>query len=115
MCLQDAACLASRACFSTTCHKFVVELSTLGLSQVCKLWFGVSKRMPHAGNMSPKILMVVNYCGRRLTRRFGCGAPAYHEIKGATPKLERVGIAWNMTEGLIGSLGQRVGCEILVI
>ena len=50
----------------TTFLKIVVEIMTLGLPQVCKLWFWASKVMFPVKRLASKILMAVNYCGPQL-------------------------------------------------
>ena len=63
--------------------------STLGLPQMCKLWLGVGKGMLH------KIITCLPHKGRCTTHN-----------------LEYASIASNITEGMIGILGCRVGCGI---
>ena len=70
--------------FSTKFLKIVVEVMTLGLSQVCKLWLEISMDILPVNHLAPKIV-TVNYCGCQLAQGFGWVAPAYHKKEGATP------------------------------
>ena len=61
---QDVAFLSW---FSITFLKFVVEVMSSGLPQVCKLRLGVSKgilTVKHLAKKNP--VMAINYCGRQL-------------------------------------------------
>ena len=84
---------------------------TSGLPQVCKLWFGVTKCMLPVKHPAQKILkiMAVNYCGRKLARRLGWAAPAYHKKKGATPFPGACKLSLQYDGRPDESLGVRVG------
>ena len=69
----------------STFLKIVVHCGASGLTQVCKLWFGVSKGMLPVKHLDPQILMAVKYCGRQLAQRLVWAVPAYHKKEGATP------------------------------
>ena len=76
---------ASLRLFSTTFRKIVVEVMTSILPQLLKLWFLNSKGMLPVKQIALKILMGINYCGRKIARKFGWTNPAYHKKEGATP------------------------------
>ena len=101
--------------FSTIFLTIVVEIMTLGLPQVCKLWFGVRNGILPVKHITPKILKAVNYCGRQLSRRLGWAAPANHKKEGAARNLQCVGIACCMIGDLMGALGCGLGRGILVV
>ena len=61
-----------------------LDMLTLELPQVCKLWLAVGKGMLHVRHLAPKILMAVNYCGRQLPSTLGWAATAFHKKEGAT-------------------------------
>ena len=71
--------------FFTTVLIIVVEIMTLGLPQVCKLWLGVSKGMLPVKHLAPQILMTVNYCGCQQAQRLAWVEPACHIQEGAIP------------------------------
>ena len=70
--------------FSTTFLKIVVDVMTLGLPQVCKPLFGVSKGMLPVRHLALTILMAVNYCRCLLARLLELVTPAYHNKEGGT-------------------------------
>ena len=81
----------------TTFLKILVEVMTSGLSQVCNLWFGVSKGILPVRLLAQEIIMAVNYCGHQVEQRFGWAVPAYHEKEGAALILEHASLACCMT------------------
>ena len=46
--------------FSTTFLKIIIEIMTLELLQVCKLWIWVYKGMLHLKHFATKVLMAIN-------------------------------------------------------
>ena len=47
------------------------------------------------GHHAPKIIMVVNYCGRQLARSLGWAAPAFHE-RGVPPRILGQEARWEL-------------------
>ena len=62
----------------------MVKITATGLSQVCKLWFGVSKGLLAVEHLAPKIFVLVNYCWHQLAGQLGWVTPAYHKKECAT-------------------------------
>ena len=85
--------------FSTTFLKIVLGTAT-GLNTVTrgrKGMFGVKR-------IAAKIIMAVNYSGRKLAQIFSWAAPAYHKREGATTHPGE-----RMMAGLMGAFGVQVG------
>ena len=81
---------------------------TLVLPQVCELRLGVSKGMLTTKAVAPKITSV-RYSGQQLLRRLGWVVAAYLKNEDATPHPECVTMASNVTGGVTGALGCRLG------
>ena len=82
---------------------------TSGRPLVCKLWFVVTKGMLSVRHLTPKICMVVNYCGRQLAQRFGWAAPAYLIKEDATTHAGLCRRSLQYDGRLDGRFGVRVG------
>ena len=103
---QDVAFLPSELIFHHISN-IVVEVMTLGLSQVCKLWPQVSKGMLPVKHLAPKILkiMAVNNCGCQLTRRLVWAVTDYTKRNVQPCILECASLACSMTRGPMSVLG----------
>ena len=63
----------------------MMDIMSLGLPQVCKLYFWASRDIPPVRHLALKILMAVSDCARQLACRLVWAVPAYHKEEGATP------------------------------
>ena len=66
MSFRDVAFVLSLAIFPPHFYVFKRVFRTMGLPRVCKLWLVVSMDMLPVKHPTQKILMAVDYCGRKL-------------------------------------------------